>query len=511
LSALYPILLAGYAVLFLWSQNLGEARIGDVVPPLVISMAVATAVTWLLGRLLGDRRRGALIVAPIVVGGLMYGHVVNLAKPLHVPGIVQQAAWVALVIVAIVAAIRLGAARLGSIDTLLTRLSAILVAVTLALIVPYQVGTLFEGSTVTAAGPIQTGSTAPKRDVYYIIWDRYGSDRALELRTGFKNDLTPWLDDHGFTTLPDSHANYVRTTLSLATTLNMQPLDKLITPLDPDSRSFRPLDDLLVGPTVPRQFQALGYRYIHIGSWYDATDFDPSADVNYNWDGTSDFLEELYDDSAAPAITARLHLHSVLPTHDEEHFDHGVFELATLDTMVDEPGPKFVFGHVLLPHPPYVFDTDGTPFTADEVAHLSQRERWERQLGYTNAQIRSLVEKLQALPEERRPIIILQADEGPYPAVYSATRDVYDWATASTDELEMKFGILNAWYLPDGQDDLGLYPTMTSINTFPTLFDGYFGLDYPKQPDRIYTSTNWLLPYGLTEVTSRIPTAAAAP
>ena len=100
---------------------------------------------------------------------------------------------------------------------------------------------------------------------------------SLELRNGFTNDLTPWLTEHGFTTLPDSHANYVRTTLSLATTLNMAHIDELITPLGPDSRSLRPLDDLLLGPTVPRQFQALGYRYIHIGSWYDATDYDPSA------------------------------------------------------------------------------------------------------------------------------------------------------------------------------------------------------------------------------------------
>ena len=53
----------------------------------------------------------------------------------------------------------------------------------------------------------------------------------------------------------------MRTTLSLATTLNMQHLDELISPLNPDSRSFRPLDDLLLGPVVPRQFQALGYRY----------------------------------------------------------------------------------------------------------------------------------------------------------------------------------------------------------------------------------------------------------
>ncbi len=485
---------------------MGETQPNDVVGPIVIAMAVAALLTWLAGRLLGDRRRGALVVAPIVVGALMYGHVANLARPLHVPGLVQQAAWVALTGIAFVAAIRLPVPRLAALDVFLTRVTTVLIVVTLVLIVPFQVGNLLDRSTVATAAQVQTDTSAPKRDVYYLVWDRYGSDRSLELRTGLKNDLTPWLQDHGFTTLPDSHANYVRTTISLATTLNMEHLDQLITPLNPDSRSFRPLDDLLLGPTVPRQFQALGYRYIHIGSWYDATDIDPSADVNYNWEGTSDFLEQLYAASAGPALTKRLHLASVVPTHSEEHYEHAAFELEKLDDMVDEPGPKFVFGHVLLPHPPYVFDADGSPFTSDEIASLSQRERWERQLAYTNARIRSLVEELQALPPERQPIIILQADEGPYPAAYAATRNVYDWSTATADELEVKFGIMNAWYLPDGEDGLGLYPTMTSINTFTTLFDGYFGLDYEQQPDTIYTSKSWLLPYDMTDVTERMPT-----
>ena len=359
--ALYPILLAAYPVLFLWSQNVGETQPNDVVGPIVIAMAVAALLTWLAGRLLGDRRRGALVVAPIVVGALMYGHVANLARPLHVPGLVQQAAWVALTGFAFVAAIRLPVPKLAALDVFLTRVTTVLIVVTLVLIVPFQVGNLLDRSTVAADAQVQTDTSAQKRDVYYLVWDRYGSDRSFELRTGLKNDLTPWLQDHGFTTLPDSHANYVRTTISLATTLNMEHLDQLITPLNPDSRSFRPLDDLLLGPTVPRQFQALGYRYIHIGSWYDATDVDPSADVNYNWEGTSDFLEQLYAASAGPALTKRLHLASVVPTHSEEHYEHAAFGLEKLDDMVDEPGPKFVFGHVLLPHPPYVFDTRRQP------------------------------------------------------------------------------------------------------------------------------------------------------
>ena len=42
---------------------------------------------------------------------------------------------------------------------------------------------------------------------------------------------------------------------------------------------------------------------------------------------------------------------------------------------------------------------------------------------------------------------------------------------------------MNAWSVPGGED-LGLYPTMTAINTFPVLFSRYFGIDYPLLPDR---------------------------
>jgi hypothetical protein len=63
---------------------------------------------------------------------------------------------------------------------------------------------------------------------------------------------------------------------------------------------------------------------------------------------------------------------------------------------------------------------------------------------------------------------------------------------------------MNAWYLPGGED-LGLYPTMTAINTFPVLFSRYFGIDYPLLPDRVYSSHDWSHPYDLTDITDRLP------
>jgi hypothetical protein len=68
----------------------------------------------------------------------------------------------------------------------------------------------------------------------------------------------------------------------------------------------------------------------------------------------------------------------------------------------------------------------------------------------------------------------------------------------------MKFGILNAWYVPGGTKGLGLRQDQTAINTFPTLFDKYFGLDYPTLPDTVYAA-GWARPYAGLDVTKRLP------
>ena len=120
-------------------------------------------------------------------------------------------------------------------------------------------------------------------------------------------------------------------------------------------------------------------------------------------------------------------------------------------TSSAEPGPKFVFAHVLLPHPPYTFASDGRFLTDEEDAALTKRRATHEQLTYLQARIEALVDRLLALPEAERPIIVLQADEGPYPTDYARNTVGYDWATATTEDLEVKFGIFNAMYLPGSE------------------------------------------------------------
>ena len=137
--------------------------------------------------------------------------------------------------------------------------------------------------------------------MYYLVLDRYGSDSALSLRFGVDNDLTPWLSDHGFRVLPDSHANYVKTSMSLASTLNMTHLIDLAARMGADSEDHGPVFRMLQDSAVARQFKALGYHYLHVGSCYGETRTDSAADRNLYVGGPSDFGATLYDTSALPA------------------------------------------------------------------------------------------------------------------------------------------------------------------------------------------------------------------
>jgi hypothetical protein len=500
--AWYPLLFAAYPVLYVWSLNTGEASAADVVPYVLLAV-VATAIPFaVLALLFRDARRAALIAAPIAIGALAFGQVATIVRPLHVRPVLQIAVWAGIVGLGILGALLLRERQLRRINSVLNGLSVVLVIVTLVLIVPSQLDqTPAPPSASVATQPVSNPTGKPLRDVYYVILDRYGSDSALNLRYGVEKDLTPWLSDHGFRVLPDSHANYVRTPTSLAATLNMTQLDGLETLMGKNSPDYGPIFTMLQNSLVVRQFKALGYATTHIGSYYSPTRSDSGADQNLNLGGLSDFGAAVYERSAIRPLLNRLHL---AQPRARRLYQNKIFGFQALESVKDDPGPKFVFAHLLVPHPPLLVARDGSfRNSAKAPRETTPNEYYKDQLAWTNDSLKAWIQDLQALPEAQRPIIIIQADEGPYPLEYERNLDTYDWSGATPATLQEKYGILNAWYVPDGTDP-GLYDSMTSVNTFPTLFSGYFGVDIPKLPDRVYTSARPNRPYDLTDVTDRL-------
>jgi hypothetical protein len=172
-----------------------------------------------------------------------------------------------------------------------------------------------------------------------------------------------------------------------------------------------------------------------------------------------------------------------------------------LEDLRDDPGPKYVFAHILLPHPPYVFLEDGS-FDAEKATLRSQ-------LTYTNERLKQFLEPLLALPEAERPIIILQGDEGPYPQRLFDDETGFEWDQATDEELVTKFGILDAWLMPGPEGEAPLRPGMSNVNTYPELLRRYFGAEIEDVPDRIYASTKDE-PFAMSDITERLAAAERA-
>lgn len=495
----HPLLFVAYPVLRLYEENMVEIEPGEVIIPLLFVVAVTAVGLAVVTLLLRDARRAAIVVSAAIVPMMMFGLLFELVQPwLGEQRLVFLAICVVVVTAAVVVALR-ATSRLGSLTLGLNVISLILVALAVvpaARGVAAYIGDADETSRRRVA--IADAAVVPNRDVYHFVLDRYGSEQALQTGFGISNaDFVAWLRDQGFQVLDDAKANYTKTTLSLGSTLGMSLLDDLAASMGPESENLAPVVRRIKTNAAGAFLQAQGYEYIHIGSWYNQTRDSSIADRVLYPDGDVSLASTLYDLSVLPVL---VDLPGKADDFDRLHARAGEYDFAVLDQVAKDTGPKYVFAHILLPHPPYVFLKDGT-YAPDEAT-------FETQLQDTNRRLRAFIEPLLALPEEDRPIIIVQADEGPFPARLDADERGFDWATATDAELVTKFGILHAMYLPGPEGVAPLPSDMTAVNTYPELFRRYFGTDDEDQPNRVYASSK-VTPYDLLDVTERLAAASA--
>lgn len=490
-------------MLFLFAQNLTEVGLAETYQPILRAAAVAITITLMAGLVLRDLRRGALIASAVVVIWFGYGYIEDLARPLSPTRDVLLGACLVVLVVVAVLAWRLRPGRIAALTTAVNVVAVLLVALTLVDIVPHQLsrGTIAAAPTVTGRPAAVPGA----RDIWFLVFDRYGNEEAMRDAAGVDNDLPEWLGSQGFTVARAARANYGRTTLSLAATLNMTYLDDVAAEMGPDTDDMTAVNEMLQDHAVGRFLEEQGYRYVHIGSWFAPTKTNRIADENPVLTSQTDFGTLLDDTTMSPTIDELMGT-KVPPKHHLLHRAAALFDWNELDRVSKEPGPKFVFGHILLPHEPYVFKANGEYSELSEEDSRFSPAGQAAQLTYTNDHIRGLVSSLLAVPESKRPIIIIAADEGPYPERYNRDQSGFDWSAATDDELATKYGILDAMYLPGDApaDAPSPYPDMSVINTFPIVFDRYFGEHIPLFPDRSLTSRSWSRPYDLTDITDRL-------
>jgi hypothetical protein len=470
----------------------------DAVAPVARAVIAAAALTAVFALVLRDIRRGAIVASAIVIAYFGFGHVAGLLAGRGLGDAAQLGLWGVVVGLTFILAAR-ASERLPQVTAGLNIVATVLVVIAAATILPYEI-TRARQEPVEHATPVLAGSgVTPGRDIYFLVFDRYGSADAIERRFDITdNEMYSWLEERGFQVPSNSHANYRATDFSLAATLNMEYLDDLTRDIGRVSDDRTPAQAMIREHEVGRFLKAQGYRYYQIGSWFGPTRSVAIADENLAYGVASEFETVLNDLTIMPAIDRVRGVVSAEPTVRDRHREGSLFGFRQLRRVATAPGPKFVFAHILLPHDPYVFRADGSPLSEADAKATPEAKLYADHLAFANSQIKEIVGYLLAGPEETRPIVIIEGDEGPLMC------QSVDCVKNTPEYLRIRLGNLVAMYLP-GSDEV-IPDTFTSVNTFRVVFREYFGADLDPLPDRSFTWPDNDHIYDFKDVTDQILT-----
>jgi hypothetical protein len=332
-----------------------------------------------------------------------------------------------------------------------------------------------------------------KPNIYYFILDAYGRNDVLKSIYGFDNsNFLNNLRDKGFFVANNSRSNYNRTQLSVASSLNLNYLHLN------ENTSFiseYPFIQYMLNNNEVMEFlKANGYKTYYVQSGYESmkiesTDFQFGQDMLF-----PNTYELMYLDSTFWGFitgTSGLNITKISP-RDILYDNHrkGILSTFTnVEQISHQPGPKFVFVHILSPHPPFIFSENGDPIinngpycACDGNAYNGSTQEYKalyiNQIKYINQRVLEFTSYLQAIDDPN--IIIVQGDHGPRSDVdldYEKNSCIFE-ATS----------ILNVYYFPD-QDYKDLYQSISPVNTFRAIFNKYFDTNMNYYPDQSFFSS----------------------
>ena len=146
---------------------------------------------------------------------------------------------------------------------------------------------------------------------------------------------------------------------------------------------------------------------------------------------------------------------------------------------------KFIYGHIEMPHPPFMFDENGEKpdsifWPQWDYRAWADKKGYINQLIYTNKLTLEMIGNITA-SSKTPPIIIIQGDHGPA----SSWKAKSSYENPDDRMIKERFSILNAYYLPNGGNAL-LYDSITPVNTFRVIFNHYFGKNFRLLEDKSF-------------------------
>jgi hypothetical protein len=493
---IHPFFFGVYPAAALLGHNIAQVYRLDVLRPFLMMVGVTGffwGCFWLIYR---DWVRAAFVTSFFMFLFLFYENLYTLVRDIKLFSILINRHWILLPIFGIIAFFGLRGLRKGMEKPVCLAQIFFTIGLVAVFFPVYQIVSFdFEsriahasiGEIVTANPPKIIGDDFP--DIYFIVLDAYARDDILDEVYEFDNSpfLTE-LEKMGFYIPTCNQSNYSKTAFSIGSTLNLNYLDVLG---GGDAKVAARRKHLIRDNEVRELLSQWGYKTVAFptGLFWSVMD---NADVFLTpeqdnlrkigpWEpfGEINPFEALLLQTSFHSILDLLTLSGItIPKHegslasaiendvDRQRFDRVHFALDALEKIPYIPGPKFVYAHIVSPHPPYLMNRDGE----FSLELKGKKDGYIEQIMYLNNRILNILRTI--LDHSKTPpIIILEGDHG--------TKRI-EWTPDIVKNL-------SAYYFPEGGNER-LYNTMTPVNSFRIIFDYYFGTEFGNVEDLSYRS-----------------------
>jgi hypothetical protein len=478
----YAILFAVYPVLTLLAHNIGEVEYSVAFRALTASALASVFFLLSLYFVLRDWKKAGSLTVLWLIAFFFYGHVFGYIKGLEINGrIIGRHTYfmvVWLVLFLGLTWLTLKGSWQAMMVPILSTMSIVLVIFPLYQLITYQysISKRIGITPPEISLPIHSVETPP--DIYFIILDMYGRNDVLVQEFDYDDGFfLEQLEDMGFYVASCSQSNYHSTSYSLSATLNTNYLPELSDQFTPQSTDTALMWHLIQNSAVEKALRERSYKVVAFETGYEWTEWE-DADYFYTLRSAkiNNFEDLLLRNSFPSVFSEKGYLDTYLLTADQRKHDLSLYVLDELENVPLLPGPKFVFAHLTIPHPPFVVGPNGEfevippHYENNEDYYIKDEYKigYRNQLAFLNARLPQVFQTI-LQNSSQPPVIILQGDHGP--------------RFVKTDK---QLDILNAYYFPAPGPEL--YPSMTPVNNFRLIFNTYFGASLPYLSDKSYAS-----------------------
>ena len=519
----HPFLVAVFPILIIYSQNIGRVNFEDLILPIILVLIFSIVLYYTLKIILKNPFKSALIVTIILILLFSYGHVYYLLNDVSIDGFdigrnlyLIPAFGLALGIL-IFFTIRAG--------RVFDNATSIINVVSIVFIMVAISNVVFVGAEITNYDKDSSqelfyetrdfsGYFEPHKflisenqelpDVYYLILDEYArNDALLEYHDFSNHELTEFLENKGFHIAKNSFANYPMSVQSIPATMNMNYINFLADEIGTEVRNYKPLNEknygLYPNNMVIKNFKEMNYKIITFNTFALHLHENPLSDETFC------HRDKFLLDNRLVDVLARTSIFG----YYIERWAEGELRQVTLcafenfgnaGNVFDEP--VFVWAHIMLPHPPWIFGPNGEEITPGKPLLITDNPEfrdsgWEpkrqyiQQVQFANKKTIEAVENI--LENNKNAIIIIQGDHG--------TAWETNWMEPSKDDAWQRLRNFDAIYFPDEDKRVQLNDDRTLVNTFRIVFNSYFGSDYEMLENKMYWGWN-AKPYYFEDVTN---------